>query len=314
VGPLILRRLAATIPVLLLVTAGVFALIHLTPGDPIDAMMAESVDDTVKRELRRDLGLDRPLYLQYATWMGRLLHGDLGHSIRNQEPVIENVSRRIRPSLQLAGLAMAISLLVATPIGILSAARRNSTIDRVGTSFALFGICMPNFLIALLLIFLFGVTLRWLPISGYVDPMEEPWDGLRSLTLPAITLGLALAAVITRTLRSSMLEALSEDYIRTARAKGLSDGAVVRRHALKNALIPVVTVLGLQLGTLIGGAVITEYVFALPGVGRLVVDAVFARDYPLVQGVVLLIAVGFILSNLAVDLLYGFIDPRIRHR
>ncbi|HEX9479822.1 MAG TPA: ABC transporter permease [Methylomirabilota bacterium] len=313
-GRLILRRLAATVPVLLLVTAGVFALIHLTPGDPIDAMMAESVDDTVKRELRRDLGLDRPLYLQYATWMGRLLQGDLGRSIRNREPVIENVSRRIKPSLQLAGLAMAISLLVATPIGILSAARRNSTIDRVGTSFALFGICMPNFLIALLLIFVFGVTLRWLPISGYVDPLEEPWDGLRSLTLPAITLGLALAAVITRTLRSSMLEALSEDYIRTARAKGLSDGAVVRRHALKNALIPVVTVLGLQLGTLIGGAVITEYVFALPGVGRLVVDAVFARDYPLVQGVVLLIALGFILSNLAVDLLYGFIDPRIRHR
>ena len=313
-GLLILRRLVATIPVLLLVTAGVFALIHLTPGDPIDAMMAESVDDSVKRELRRDLGLDRPLYLQYATWMGRLLQGDLGRSIRNREPVIENVGRRIKPSLQLAGLAMAISLLVATPIGILSAARRNSTLDRFGTSFALFGICMPNFLIALLLIFLFGVTLRWLPISGYVDPMEELWDGLRSLALPAITLGLALAAVITRTLRSSMLEALSEDYIRTARAKGLSDGAVIRRHALKNALIPVVTVLGLQLGTLIGGAVITEYVFALPGVGRLVVDAVFARDYPLVQGVVLLIAVGFILSNLMVDLLYGWIDPRIRHR
>ena len=313
-GLLILRRLLATIPVLLLVTAGVFALIHLTPGDPIDAMMAESVDDSVKRQLRSDLGLDRPLYLQYATWMGRLLQGDLGSSIRNREPVIENVGRRIKPSLQLAGFAMAISLLVATPIGILSAARRNSTLDRFGTSFALFGICMPNFLIALLLIFLFGVTLRWLPISGYVDPMEELWDGLRSLALPAITLGLALAAVITRTLRSSMLEALSEDYIRTARAKGLSDGAVIRRHALKNALIPVVTVLGLQLGTLIGGAVITEYVFALPGVGRLVVDAVFARDYPLVQGVVLLIAVGFILSNLMVDLLYGWIDPRIRHR
>ena len=313
-GLLILRRLIATIPVLLLVSAGVFALIHLTPGDPIDAMMAESVDDSVKRQLRSDLGLDRPLYLQYATWMGRLLQGDLGHSIRNREPVIENVGRRIKPSLQLAGFAMAISLLVATPIGILSAARRNSTLDRFGTSFALFGICMPNFLIALLLIFLFGVTLRWLPISGYVDPMEEFWDGIRSLALPAITLGLALAAVITRTLRSSMLEALSEDYIRTARAKGLGDGAVIRRHALKNALIPVVTVLGLQLGTLIGGAVITEYVFALPGVGRLVVDAVFARDYPLVQGVVLLIAVGFILSNLMVDLLYGWIDPRIRHR
>jgi peptide/nickel transport system permease protein len=314
VGLLVLRRLVATIPVLLLVTAGVFALIHLTPGDPIDAMMAESADESVKRELRLELGLDRPLYVQYAAWMGRLLQGDLGRSIRNREPVIENVGRRIRPSLQLAGLAMAISLLVATPIGILSAARRNGTVDRVGTTFALFGICMPNFLIALLLIFLFGVTLRWLPISGYVDPLEEPWEGLRSLALPAITLGLALAAVITRTLRSSMLEALSEDYIRTARAKGLGEGAVIRRHALKNALIPVVTVLGLQLGTLIGGAVITEYVFALPGVGRLVVDAVFARDYPLVQGVVLLIAVGFILSNLMVDLLYGVIDPRIRHR
>lgn len=311
---LVLRRLAATVPVLLLVTAGVFALIHLTPGDPIDAMMAESVDDTVKATLRKQLGLDQPIYLQYAAWMGRLLHGDLGRSIRNQEPVIENVRRRIGPSLQLAGFAMVISLVVAFPVGILSAARRNTPVDRVGTTFALFGICMPNFLIALLLIFLFGVTLRWLPISGYVNPLEEPLDGLRSLLLPAITLGLALAAVITRTLRSSMLEALAEDYVRTARAKGLSEWSVVRGHVLKNALIPVVTVLGLQLGTLIGGAVITEYVFALPGVGRLVVDAVFARDYPLVQGVVLLIAIGFILSNLLVDLLYGWIDPRIRYR
>jgi peptide/nickel transport system permease protein len=199
------------------------------------------------------------------------------------------------------------------PVGVLSAARRNGPVDRAGTTFALFGICMPNFLLALLLIFFFGVTLRWLPISGYVDPLEEPWDGLRSLLLPAVTLGLALAAVVTRTLRASMLEALAEDYVRTARAKGLSEGAVIRRHVLKNALIPVVTVLGLQLGTLIGGAVITEYVFALPGVGRLVVDAVFARGYPLVQGVVLLIAVGFILSNLAVDLLW--LDrPRIRPR
>jgi peptide/nickel transport system permease protein len=192
--------------------------------------------------------------------------------------------------------------------------RRNTSVDRVGTTFALFGICMPNFLLALLLIFLFGVTLRWLPISGYVDPAEELVDGLRSLALPAVTLGLALAAVVTRTLRSSMLEALTEDYVRTARAKGLSEWRVVRGHVLRNALIPVVTVLGLQLGTLIGGAVITEYVFALPGVGRLVVDAVFARDYPLVQGVVLLIALGFIASNLLVDLLYGLIDPRIRHR
>ena len=313
-GRLILRRLLATVPVLVLVTAGVFALIHLTPGDPIDVMMAESVDPTVKANLRRELGLDRPILVQYAAWMGRLVQGDLGRSIRNREPVIENVGRRIRPSLQLAALAMAISLVVATPIGILSAARRNGSVDRLGTSFALFGICMPNFLLALLLIFLFGVKLRWLPISGYTDPLEDPVLGLRSLVLPAVTLGLALAAVVTRTLRSSMLEALAEDYVRTARAKGLPERAVIRRHVLKNALIPVVTVLGLQLGTLIGGAVITEYVFALPGVGRLVVDAVFARDYPLVQGVVLLIAVGFIVSNLLVDLLYGWIDPRIRFR
>ena len=299
---------------LVLVTAGVFTLIHLTPGDPIDVMMAESVDDSVKSNLRRELGLDQPIYVQYATWMGRLLRGDLGRSIRNGEPVIENVSRRIRPSLQLAALAMAVSLLIATPLGILSAARRNTSVDRVGTTFALFGICMPNFLLALLLIFLFGVKLRWLPISGYLDPLEDGWPGLRSLVLPALTLGLALAAVVTRTLRSSMLEALGEDYVRTARAKGLSEWRVIRGHVLKNALIPVVTVLGLQLGTLIGGAVITEYVFALPGVGRLVVDAIFARDYPLVQGVVLLIAVGFIMSNLAVDLLYGWIDPRIRYR
>src|SRR5438128_55951 len=210
-GRLIAHRLLATIPVLLLVTAGVFALLHLTPGDPIDAMMAESVDAIAKEALRRELGLDRP-------------------------------------------------------------------------------------------------------ISGYVDPLEEGWAGVRSLVLPAVTLGLALAAVVTRTLRSSLLDALAEDYVRTARAKGLAESHVIRRHVLKNALIPVVTVLGLQLGTLIGGAVITEYVFALPGVGRLVVDAVFARDYPLVQGVILLIAVGFIASNLLVDVLYGWIDPRIRLR
>src|SRR6266513_1501849 len=253
-GRLVLHRLAATVPVLLLVTAGVFALLHLTPGDPIDAMMAESVDTEAKASLRRELGLDRPLHEQYAAWMGRLLRGDLGRSIRNGEPVIENVSRRIRPSLELALLAMAVSLLIAFPVGIVSAARRNTAVDRAGTSFALFGICMPNFLLALLLIFLFGVTLRWLPISGYTDPVEEPLNGLRSPLLPAVTLGLALAAVIT------------------------------------------------------------EYVFALPGVGRLVVEAVFARDYPLVQGVILLIALGFILSNLLVDLLYGWIDPRIRYR
>src|ERR671935_1773789 len=311
---LVLRRLLATIPVLVLVSLGVFLLIHLTPGDPVEAMLGESQDASAKQALRHELGLDQPLPVQYVTWVGHLLQGDLGRSVRTRVPVVEDVGRRIGPSLELAGLAMLISLGIAIPVGILSATHRNSPIDGFGTMFALFGICMPNFLIALLLIYLFGVTLRWLPISGYVDPLEDGWSGLRSLLLPATTLGLALAAVVTRTLRSSLLEALSEDWVRTARAKGLSEDAVIYGHVLKNALIPVVTVVGLQLGTLIGGAVITEYVFALPGVGRLVVDAVFARDYPLVQGVVLLIAVGFILSNLVVDIVYAWLDPRIRIR
>ena len=313
-GRFILGRLLAIVPVLVLVTAGVFFLIHLTPGDPIDAMMAESADPSVKAALSRQLGLDQPIHVQYLRWMARVLHGDLGRSIRNNQPVIEDVGRRIRPSVELALLAILIALVVAFPLGILSAARRNTPVDGAGTTFALIGICMPNFLIALLLIFLFGVTLRWLPVSGYTDPLEDPVNGLRSLTLPAITLGLALGAVLTRTLRSSLLEALSEDYVRTGRAKGLPEGVILGRHALKNGLIPVVTVLGLQLGGLIGGAVITEYVFALPGVGRLVVDAVFARDYPLVQGVVLLIALAYIATNLLVDLVYAFLDPRIRYR
>ncbi|MFN8524846.1 MAG: ABC transporter permease [Chloroflexota bacterium] len=311
--PLILRRLAATIPVLLLVTAGVFSLLHMTPGDPVDAMMGESQDADAKARLRAELGLDQPIPIQYATWISRVLQGDFGRSIRNREPVLENVARRVRPSLQLAAYAMAIAIAAALPLGIVSATHRNSPIDGAGTLFALTGLCMPNFLLGLLLIFFFGVTLRWLPISGYVDPGEELVAGIRSLTLPAITLGLALAAVLTRTLRSSLIEALGEDYVRTARAKGLAERLVVRRHAFKNALIPVITLLGLQFGTLIGGAVITEFVFALPGVGRLVVDAVFARDYPMVQGVILLISFGFIASNLVVDLLYGLVDPRIRY-
>jgi peptide/nickel transport system permease protein len=313
-GRFILGRLLAVVPVLVLVTAGVFFLIHLTPGDPIDAMMAESADPNVKAALSRQLGLDQPIHVQYLRWMGGVIRGDLGRSIRNNQPVIEDVGRRIRPSVELALLAILIALVVAFPLGILSAARRNTPVDAAGTTFALIGICMPNFLIALLLIFLFGVTLRWLPVSGYTDPLEDPVNGLRSLTLPAITLGLALGAVITRTLRSSLIEALSEDYVRTGRAKGLPERVILGRHALKNSLIPVITVLGLQLGGLIGGAVITEYVFALPGVGRLVVDAVFARDYPLVQGVVLLIALAYIATNLLVDLVYGFLDPRIRYR
>lgn len=309
---LVARRLLATIPVLLLVTLGVFLLIHLVPGDPVEVMLGESQDPVAKESLRHELGFDQPLYIQYASWLGRVAQGDLGRSVRTHQTVLENVTQRIRPSLELAVYAIAIALVVAVPLGILTATHRNSPLDSLGTSFALFGVCMPNFVLALLLIFIFGVSLHWLPISSYTDPFDNFGPGIKSLTLPAITLGLALAAVIARTLRSSLLETLGEEYIKTARAKGLDGMSVVLRHALKNALIPVVTVIGLQFGTLIGGAVITEYVFAIPGVGRLVVDSVFARDYPLVQGVVLLICFGFIVCNLVVDILYGWLDPRIR--
>lgn len=311
-GRLVLRRLLATIPVLVLVTAGVFALIHLTPGDPIDVMMAESVDATVKANLRRELGLDQPIYVQYAAWTWRLLHGDLGRSIRNGEPVIENVGRRIRPSLQLAALAMAISLVVATPLGILSAARRNTSVDRVGTTFALFGICMPNFLLALLLIFFFGVKLRWLPISGYVDPLEEMLPGLRSLVLPALTLGLALAAVVTRTLRSSMLDALSEDYVRTARAKGLSERRVTLKHALRAAIVPVVTIFGLEFAYLLAGTIFTERIFDIQGIGLTGLQAIGTKDLPIISATVLIGAAFIVVANLFVDIIYSVIDPRVR--
>lgn len=307
------RRLAATIPVLLLVSLGVFLLIHMVPGDPVDVMLGESENPEARAALTRELGFDQPLYVQYGKWLGNILHADLGRSIRTHQTVLENMQQRIRPSLELAILAMLIAAIIAVPLGIVTATHRNSKIDTLGTGFVLFGICMPNFVLALLLIFVFGVSLHWLPISSYTDPLQNPINGLKSLTLPAVTLGLALAAVIARTLRSSLLETLTEDFIRTARAKGLAESAVMNAHALKNALIPVVTVLGLQFGTLIGGAVITEYIFALPGVGRLVVDAVFSRDYPLVQGVVLVITIGFILSNLLVDIVYGWLDPRIRY-
>jgi peptide/nickel transport system permease protein len=301
------------VPVLILVSLGVFLLIHMVPGDPVDVMLGESQDPVAREALRKELGFDQPVYIQYADWLGNVLHGDLGRSVRTHQSVLDAVSQRLRPSLELAALAMFIAIVIAIPVGIATATHRDSAIDTAGTGFVLFGICMPNFVLALLLIFIFGVSLHWLPISSYTDPLDNPLNGIKSLALPSLTLGMALAAVIARTLRSSLLETLGDDFIKTARAKGLDESAVIIRHALKNALIPVVTVLGLQFGTLIGGAVITEYIFALPGVGRLVVDAVFARDYPEVQGVVLVITVGFIVSNLLVDIVYGWLDPRIRY-
>jgi peptide/nickel transport system permease protein len=312
VGRFIAQRLLSTIPVLLLVSIGVFSLIHLIPGDPVQVMAGESQDPEVVANLRHQLGLDRPLYEQYVTWLGRALRGDLGRSIRTNKPVLSIIAERARPTLELSVFAMILALLVALPIGVLSATHRNSPIDAIGTSFAVFGISMPNFVIGLILIFVFAVRLGWLPTSGFVDIFDDPVAGLRSLALPGVTLALQLTAIVARMTRSTLLEALGQDYIRTARAKGLTEHSVVLRHAFRNALIPVVTIVGLQIGGLLAGAVITEFIFAIPGIGSLIIDSIFSRDFPVVQGVVLVTALGFIASNLVADLLYAVLDPRIR--
>ena len=308
-----LHRLLALVPVVLLVSATVFSLIHLTPGDPAVIMAGESQDPVVVAGIRHELGLDLPIPVQYVIWLGHAVRGDLGRSIRTRQPVLEAMLERLKPTLLLSAMAMALSLAISFPVGTLSAIRPDSREDMAGTLFTLLGVSMPNFLLALVLIFVFAVTLHWLPTSGYLDPFEEFIPGIRTLVLPAITLGTAMAAVVMRMVRSSLLEVLEQDYVRTARSKGLRERTVVVRHALKNALIPVVTIVGLQTGNLIGGAVITEYVFGIPGVGRLVVDSIFSKDYPMVQGVVLLTALVFVTVNLLVDVLYGYLDPRIRY-
>jgi peptide/nickel transport system permease protein len=291
----------------------VFSLIHLTPGDPAVVMAGELATPDQVSQLRHQLGLDRPIYVQYADWIGRAAHGDLGRSIRDNQPVAQALVQHLKPTLQLSVLAFLISLLIALPVGIISATRPGTTLDIAGTVLALLGVSLPNFVLALSLIFLFSVTLRWLPTSGYVDPFQDLANGFRSLLLPAVSLGTGMAAVTARMVRSSMLEVLGQDFVRTARAKGLDERIVILRHAMRNALIPVVTILGLQVGNLLGGAVITEYIYGLPGIGQLAVDSIFARDFPLVQGVVLLTACGFLVVNFVVDVLYGILDPRIRY-
>lgn len=312
-GRYILRRLVAMIPVIFIVSLIVFSLIHLTPGDPAQTMLGEEATPKEVAALRAKLGLDQPLPVQYVKWAGAVLHGDLGRSIRSNQPVSEAIRDRLPVTVELALLAMVISLVIAIPVGVVAAMRRNSVADAASTVAALLGVSLPNFFLAILLILVLAVKLRWLPPFGYVPLLKDPAGNLERMIMPAITLGTALAAVVMRQMRSSLLEVLGQDYIRTVRAKGLGELRMVRFHALKNALIPVVTVVGLQIGGLLGGAIITETIFALPGIGRLLVDSIFQRDFPLVQGVVLFVAVAFLFSNLAVDLFYAYLDPRIRY-
>lgn len=301
---LIGRRILATVPLLLAVSLVVFSFVHALPGDPAVLFLGEEATPENLARFRAKLGFDRPLIVQYGEWLGHALRGDLGRSIRTNQPVVSAIMERLPVTLRLIAFSMVISLCIAVPLGIISAVKRNSGVDLVSTSFALFGFSTPNFWLGLILIYVFALLLRWLPPSGF--------DGMRSLILPSITLGTALAALVTRQLRSGMLEVLRQDYVRTAQAKGLADRMVIGKHALKNALISVVTVIGLQIGALLGNTIITESLFALPGVGRLMIDSVFSRDFFMVQGVILFLAVGYVVANLVVDILYSYLDPRIR--
>ncbi|MFQ5349732.1 MAG: nickel ABC transporter permease [Thermoanaerobaculia bacterium] len=300
----LLRRLAYVVLIGLLVATLVFSLVHLIPGDPVEIMLGDNAQRSDVEELRRDLGLDRPLGTQYLEFLGGLLHGDLGRSIHFRQPVSKLLLDHYPATLELALASMVVALVVAVPLGILAAFRRNGAVDHGSRFLALLGVSMPNFWLGPMLILLFAIQLDLFPVSGRSGPA--------SLVLPAITLGTALAGLLTRMIRSALGEELHRDYLQTARAKGLGRLWAVVRHAFRNASIPVVTVVGLQFGTLLTGAIITETIFAWPGLGRLIIQAIQLRDYPLVQGGVLAIALSYVLINLLTDLAYAALDPRIR--
>jgi peptide/nickel transport system permease protein len=298
------RRLLLLIPVLLGVVTLVFFLVHMIPGDPVDAMLGEEASDAGREQMRRALGLDQPLYRQYLGYLAGVVRGDLGTSLLTRRPVLREILERFPASFELMLGAMVIALVIALPLGIVSALRPHGLLDGSAMVISLLGVSIPNFWLGPLLILLFAVQLDWLPIHGR--------GSLAHLVLPAITLGTAMAAMVSRMVRTALLEVLGEDYIRTARAKGLSAARVLVHHALRNAMIPVVTILGLQVGVLLSGTIITESIFDWPGLGTLLLDGINNRDYPMVQGCVLFIASVYVLVNLATDLTYAWIDPRVR--
>ena len=310
----LLGRLVAAVPVMLLVSTSVFLLLFLTPGDPVATILGSDASPERVQELRTRLGLDEPVPLQLAHWYGRLLQGDLGTSLFLNQPVTQAIAQRAEPTLLLTLFSTALALTIGIPIGLIAAARKGTWTDLVAMLVGLAGVSMPTFWVGLNLIFVFAVLLNWLPVAGYAPLSGGPSETLRYLLLPAVTLAFPQAALLARMTRSVMLDTLGDDYIRTARSKGLREYRVLFLHAFRNALIPLATVLGLIVAVLLGGAVVTEQVFNIPGVGRLLVQAVGRRDYPLVQGVVLVIAAVYVFVNLAVDLAYGILDPRVRYR
>ncbi len=312
-GVYIIRRVLGLIPVLILVAVVSFLLIHIIPGDPAAVMLGTDATPQEVEKLREDLGLNEPLHVQFYRWISRVLRGDLGDSFFMGRPVTVALLERLPATILLAVAALFFAVLIGVPAGIIAAVKQNSITDQLVMIIALIGVSLPSFWIGLNLILIFSVNLRWLPSGGYVPLTENFIDGLRCLLMPAFALGFMQAALIARMTRSSMLEVLRQDYIRTARSKGLAEQVVVGLHALKNAMIPILTVIGTAFGVLLGGAVIVETVFAYPGIGRLVVAAVQRRDYPVIQGALLLISSIYVLVNLLVDILYTLIDPRIKY-
>lgn len=308
----LLQRLATIVPTLVLVSMLVFGLQQLLPGDPAIVLAGEDRDPAAVEYLREKLHLDKPLPLRYAYWIGGVLRGDLGESLRVQKPVVELVLEKLPVTLQLASMAIVIAILIGVPAGVISAVKKDTPWDYAANVLSLWGLSTPNFWLGILLILLFAVQLGWLPASGYVSPFEDLKGNLAAMIMPAFVLGNSFAAVLMRHTRSAMLQVLSADYVRTARAKGLAEHVVVLKHALRNALIPVITLGALGFGELLGGTVLTETVFTIPGFGKLVVDAVFNRDYAVVQGVVLFTATAYILLNLLADLAYFLVNPRLR--
>jgi peptide/nickel transport system permease protein len=309
----ILRRVLSTVPVMAIVALFVFSLLYIAPGDPAAIIAGDQASPDDIERIRQGLGLDRPFLVQFGSWFWRILHGDLGTSIFTSLPVSSLIAQRIEPTLSLMLLTLVLTIVVAVPLGVLAAWKAGSWVDRTIMAFAVFAFSLPVFVVGYVLAFVFALQFEWLPVQGYT-PLAEgflPW--LHNLILPAIALGSVYIALIARITRASMLEVLQQDYIRTARAKGLDQRSILFVHALKNAAVPIITVIGIGVALLIGGAVVTESVFAIPGLGRLTIDAILRRDYPVIQGIVLMFSFLYVLVNLIVDLTYTLVDPRIRY-
>ena len=310
----LVRRIATIAPTLVFVSMLIFGLQQLLPGDPAMILAGEERDPSVIAHLRETLHLDKPLPLRYLYWVRGVLHGDLGESLRTQQPVLQLILEKLPVTLELGAFAIVIALVIGIPAGVISAVKRGTAWDYGANLVALWGLSTPNFWLGIMLILLFSVTLGWLPASGYVSPFEDWRENIASMIMPAFVLGNAIAAVLMRHTRSAMLQVLSSDYVRTARAKGVPERSVVLKHALRNGLIPIITLGALEMGTLLSGAVLTEQVFTIPGFGKLIVDAVFNRDYAVVQGVVMFTATAYIVLNLVADIAYAVVNPQIRYQ